>query len=196
MTSHDDAERFQPDSLRAWGDWLAHHHDRDHGVWLVTWKKYTGKQVVDYDQAVTEALRFGWVDSKPRKLDEDRSMLWFAPRRSGSGWSRLNKERIGRLEAQGRLEAPGRRLIEDAKADGSWSLLDDVEDLIVPDDLAAAFADHLGSREHWDDFPPSAQRGILEWIVQAKRASTRAKRIQETARLAADGQRANSWPRP
>lgn len=146
-----------------------------------------------YEDAVTEALRFGWIDSLGRGLDDDRSMLWFSPHRRGSGWSRSNKRRIARLEAEGRLEQPGRALVEQAMGDGTWTMFDDVEDLIVPEDLADAFAAHPGSRAQWDDFPPSARRAILQWIVQAKRAPTRAKRVAKTARLAARGERANQW---
>jgi uncharacterized protein YdeI (YjbR/CyaY-like superfamily) len=193
--AQDTGERVHAETVAQWADWLAAHHDRDAGVWLVSWKRHTGRPAMSYDEAVTEALRFGWIDSKPRKLDDDRTMLWFAPRRRGSAWSRLNKQRIARLEAEARLEPPGRALVESAKADGTWSLLDDVEDLIVPDDLAAAFDRNPGAREQWDAFPPSAQRGILEWIVQAKRDATRARRVDETARLAAEGRRANQWPR-
>lgn len=188
-----DAERVEPATLDEWGAWLDANHDRDDGVWLVTWKKATGRQAMTYDEAVTEAMRYGWVDSRPRSLDDQRSMLWFAPRQSGSGWSRRNKERIARLEAEGRLEPAGRALVEAAEADGTWSLLDDVENLVVPDDLAEAFGRHPGSREQWDGFPPSARRGILEWIVQAKRPATRARRVEETAAKAAVGERANQW---
>ena len=120
-------------------------------------------------------------------------MLWFAPRKRRSGWSRPNKERIARLEAEGRMAPAGRAVLEAAKADGSWTLLDDVEDLVVPPDLAAAFARHPGSAEQFEAFPRSAKRGILEWIVQAKTAGTRDKRIEEAARLAAQGERANQW---
>jgi uncharacterized protein YdeI (YjbR/CyaY-like superfamily) len=123
-------------------------------------------------------------------------MLWFAPRRRTSGWSRPNKVRIERLEREGRLAPAGRAAVEAAKANGAWTLLDDVENLVVPDDLAAALDGCPGAREQWDAFPPSARRAILEWIVQAKRAETRAKRVEETSRLAALGQRANQWPRP
>lgn len=193
MGAVDDAERVHPTSLEEWGVWLAANHDRDEGVLLVSYRKATGRQAFGYEEAVTEALRFGWVDSTPRKLDDERTMLYFAPRKAGSGWSRPNKERIARLEAEGRLEPAGLALVEAAKADGSWLLLDDVEDLVVPDDLADAFAEHPGSREAWDAFPPSARRGILEWIVQAKRPATRARRIAETAAKAARGERANQW---
>ena len=120
-------------------------------------------------------------------------MRWYSPRRPGSAWSGANKERIARLEAEDRLLPPGRAAVDTARADGTWALLEDVEDLVVPDDLAAAFAAHPGSAAEWDDFPPSARRAILEWIVQAKRPATRARRIEEAARKAAQGERANQW---
>lgn len=192
---HDEGERIHPEIVGAWAQWLEHHHARETGVWMISWRKHTGRSAVSYEDAVTEALRFGWVDSRGSKLDDDRTMLWFSPRRRGSAWARTNKQRIARLEAEGRLEAAGRALVESAKQDGTWTLLDDVEDLIVPDDLAVAFAAHPGSREQWDAFPPSARRGILEWIVQARREATRAKRVDETAERAARGERANERPR-
>lgn len=188
--AHANAERIEPADLQAWADWLAANHARGHGVWLVTRKKATGRQSFTYDEAVTEALRFGWIDSVARGLDEQRSMLWYAPRRPGSGWSRSNKQRIARLEAEGRLHPSGRAVVDAARADGSWAMLDPVEDLVVPDDLAAAFDSLPGSREQWDAFPPSARRAILAWIVQARRPATRAKRIAEAATEAARGRRA------
>ena len=178
-----------------WRAWLDAHHEQDEGIWLIRYKKATGKPAVSYDEAVEEALCFGWVDSKPNKLDDERSLLWFAPRKPGSNWSRLNKERIARMEAAGKMTPAGRAKVEAAKADGSWTALDDVENLVVPEDLAEALASYPDAAAHFDAFPRSAKRGILEWILNAKRAPTRAKRIAETARLAQDNIRANQWPR-
>lgn len=189
----DDDPRLHVENAAAFGDWLAANSASATGVWLVTWRTATGKPAPTYDEAVSEALRFGWVDSTARKLDEERTMLRFSPRRPGSGWSRPNKERIARLEEQGRMEAPGRAIIDAAKADGSWTLLDAVEDLEIPDDLAEAFEVNPGSRGQWEDFPRSAKRAILAWIVQARRPATRARRVAETAEKAARGERANQW---
>lgn len=186
-------ERFQPDSLDDWRAWLAEHHGRRDGVWLVTWRVGSGGPRITYEEAVEQALCFGWVDSRPRALDERRTMLWFAPRKPGSGWSRPNKQRVERLLAAGLMAPAGRAVVERAQADGSWALLDAVEDLVVPDDLAAALAAHPPAAEHWDAFPRSVRRGILEWIVQAKRPGTRAERIRETAEKAQRGERANQW---
>jgi uncharacterized protein YdeI (YjbR/CyaY-like superfamily) len=183
----------QPGSLAEWRDWLSQNHGRGAGVWLVTWRAGSAGPRITYEESVEQALCFGWVDSKGRSLDAERTMLWFAPRKRGSGWARTNKARIERLTAAGLMAPAGLAVIEAAKADGSWTLLDDVENLVVPDDLAAAFAAHPPAREHWDAFPRSARRAILEWIVQAKRAETRAKRVAEAAEKAQVNERANQW---
>ncbi len=188
-------ERFHAETREQWRGWLAEHAAEGRGVWLVTWKKASGRPVLTYEDAVTEALAFGWVDSKGGKLDADRTMLWFTARKRGSGWARPNKRRIEALEAAGRMTDAGRRVVDAAKADGSWTLLDDVEDLVVPPDLAAAFDAVPGSRAHWEAFPRSAKRGILAWVVQAKTAPTRARRIAETAERAGRGERADQRPR-
>jgi uncharacterized protein YdeI (YjbR/CyaY-like superfamily) len=188
-------ERVAVETVEQWADWLEANHARQEGVWVVSWSKSTGKPSVGYEAMVCEALRFGWIDSKGIRLDEERAMQWFSPRRPGSGWARTNKVRIERLEREGRMAPAGRKAIESAKADGSWQLLDAVEDLTVPDDLAAAFIANPGSADHWEAFPQSVKRAILEWIVQAKRPETRARRVTETATLAAQGVRANQ-PKP
>lgn len=192
-TVHDSRERVHPADRAEWRTWLAEHAAGSPGVWVISWKKASGRTSASYDELVEEAMAFGWVDSIGRKLDDDRTMLYFSPRKRGSGWARPNKERIERLERAGLMTEAGRRVVEAAKADGSWTKLDDVEDGVVPDDLAAALAARPGAREHWDAFPRSARRGVLEWIVQAKRPETRAKRIEETADLAAKGERAHQW---
>jgi len=186
-----DADRVHPETAAEWRAWLDEHHASSSGVWLVSWKKHTGRATVGYDGAVTEALAVGWVDSKGSKLDDDRTMLWFTRRRTTSGWSRPNKERIERLLAEGRMGPAGQEAIDIAKENGTWSMLDDVENLVVPADLAAAFDLHQGARASWEAFPRSAKRSILEWIVTAKRPETRGARIAETAEKAGRGERAH-----
>jgi len=182
-----------PLTRSAWRDWLIANQDRAVGVWLVYYKKGTGLPRVDYDEAVEEALCVGWIDSKPRALDDARSMLYFAPRKAGTGWSRPNKERVARLLAERLMLPAGLSKVEAAKADGSWERLDAVEDLVVPADLSDALRRHGAAHTYWDAFPRSVRRGILEWIQNAKRPETRAKRVEETARLAARNERANQW---
>ncbi len=163
-------------------------------MWLVTYKKAADPaRYLSYDDIVEEALAYGWVDSLPRALDEQRSMRLVAPRRPKSSWSAVNKARIAKLIAAKQLAAPGRAAVERAKADGSWTALDEVETLTPPADLLRAFRDHPGSAHFFDAFPKSSKRLILEWINSAKTATTREKRIDETARLAAENQRAHHW---
>jgi uncharacterized protein YdeI (YjbR/CyaY-like superfamily) len=187
---------FHPANRAEWRAWLEQHHGRAQGVWLVTYKKAAGKPRLEYEEMVEEALCFGWVDSKGGKLDGERTMLYFAPRKAGSGWSRPNKERVERLTAAGLMAPAGLAKVEAAKVDGSWAALDAVEALEIPPDLARALDAHPDARRHFEAFPRSAKRGILEWIANAKRPETRAARVEETARLAAQNIRANQWRPP
>jgi uncharacterized protein YdeI (YjbR/CyaY-like superfamily) len=187
-----DRPRVHVETRAEWRAWLAEHHASSDGVWLVSWKRATGRPAVGYDDSVEEALCFGWIDSLARTLDDVRGMQLFTPRRRGSRWSRPNKERVARLEAAGLIEPAGAAVIEAARADGSWTALDDVENLVVPGDLAAALAARPGAAEQWEAFPPSAKRLILTWILDAKRPETRARRIDKTAGDAAAGRRAVS----
>ena len=182
---------LHPADRAAWRAWLAANHERPTGIWLVMDRSGTNPTAVDYVSAVEEALCFGWIDSKVVKVDATRTLQWFSPRRPRGTWARTNKDRVARLTAAGLMTPAGLAVIEEAKRSGTWTLLDDVEDLVVPDDLAAAFEASPPSRANWDAFSRSARRGILVWIVQAQRPETRAKRIAETARLAAVNQKAN-----
>jgi len=185
--------RFHAETRQQWRSWLQVNHLSTRAVWLVSWRKRTGRPAMTYHEAVSECLAFGWVDSKPAKLDDDRTMLYFTPRKPGSAWSRPNKLRIEELERHGLLAEQGERVVAAAKADGSWTLLDEVENLVIPDDLARVFELFPGSAEKWEEFPRSAKRGILEWIAQAKTPGTRHKRMEETASKAQQGERAHQW---
>jgi uncharacterized protein YdeI (YjbR/CyaY-like superfamily) len=184
---------IHPKTRVAWRKWLQQNHTRAEGVWLISYKKATGKPRFEYDEAVEEALCFGWIDSKPNKLDDERSMLWFAPRKAGTGWSKPNKARAEKM-IQARLMTPaGMAKIEAARQDGSWNALDAVEALEIPPDLAAALAANPIAQQYFDAFPRSVKRAILEWITNAKKPETRARRVEEATRLAAKNIRANQW---
>jgi len=182
-----------PKTRAEWRAWLTAHHTQTEGVWLVSFKKATGKPRMEYDEAVEEALCFGWVDSKGNKLDEERSLLYFAPRKGGSGWSKPNKERVERLIAAGLMMPAGMAKVEAAQKDGTWHALDGVEALEVPPDLKKALKALPNAQACWDAFPRSVKRSILEWILNAKKPETRQNRVEETARLAAENKRANQW---
>lgn len=185
----DEAEQLHLTEAAEWRAWLEANHGRQQGVWLVSYRPRTGKPAISYEDAICEALCFGWVDSTYRRLDDERGALWWSPRRKGSLWARTNKERVARLEAEGRMTDAGRQAIARAKADGSWSILEPVEALEVPADLAAALEARTGARERWESFAPTARRAYLLWIVTAKRAPTRAGRVEETADRVAAGLR-------
>ena len=183
--------QVHPESRAEWRAWLAEHAADAPRVWLVSWRAGTGRPAVAYEDAVEEALCVGWVDSTARRPDDAATAPRFTPRKPGSGWARTNKERVARLEAAGLMTDAGRRVVEAARADGSWSLLDDVEALVVPPDLDAALAARPGARERWDGFPPSVRKQILHWVTTAKRPETRRRRVEETAEKAARGERAH-----
>ena len=188
-----DFPRVEVESRAEWRAWLDANHESAESIWLVTFKKASGKPHVPYDAVVEEAICFGWIDSLPRKLDEERTMLLLSPRKPGSAWSKANKDRVERMSAAGKMRPAGLQKIEQSKTDGSWTFLDDVEALVVPDDLATALAEYENAQENFAAFPPSSKRGILEWVKQAKRAETRSKRIRETAELASRNIRANHY---
>lgn len=188
-----DAPEVEVASRAALRDWLARHHTQASGVWLVSYKRADTDRYLPYAAIVEECLCFGWVDSLTRAKDDLRSMLWIAPRKPGSNWSKANKDRIALLETAALLAPSGRAAVERAKADGTWTALDGVEALEVPPDLAAALDALPPARATWDAFPRSVRRGVLELVLNAKRAQTREKRIAEIARLAAEGIRPFQW---
>ena len=191
-----DYEQLEITSREQWRAWLSDHGGDRRGVWVVTHKKGAGRPWVPYDDVVDEAVAHGWIDSQPRSLDDERSQLLVTPRNPRSNWSRRNKERVERLLAEGRMAPAGLDAVEQAKRDGTWTALDDVESLREPDDLAAALDAAPDARRYWDAFPRSTKRGILEWIAAAKRPETRAARVTTTAEQAAQNVRANQWRQP
>lgn len=181
---------FTPDSRAEWRRWLCENHAAATGVWLVFWKKSSGQPSLSYSEAVEEALCFGWIDSVRRAGNSEQYRQLFLPRKAGSGWSRVNKERVARLEAGGLLHASGKAKIEAAKAGGSWIKLDEIEDGVIPDDLQAALQVLPGASENFAAFARSSRRGILEWISNARTPATRERRISQTACMAAQNKRA------
>ena len=192
--SSGDKRSFEPSSRAQWREWLGLHCTDDAGVWVILHK---GDDVpLTYEDAALEALAIGWIDSKPNKLDDRRYKLWVAPRKPGSGWSRVNKDRVASLLESGLLTERGLAVVEAAKADGSWEALDSVLALEIPDDLRAALDLDEDAAGYFDAFPPSSKRIILEWIGQTKNPDTRKRRVEETVELAAQNIRAHHWRQP
>jgi len=171
---------------KTWRAWLSKNHAKLKEIWLVFYKKHTGKPTVSYEDAVKEALCFGWIDSTVRKIDEERYMQLFTPRKAGSNWSDLNKRRVKMLIEQGLMNEAGLRKIEAAKKDGSWKNLDSVEKLKVPQDLIKALSTNTRARSNFEGLSPSRKKAFLYWIGSAKTDGTRTKRVAETVRLVAE----------
>ena len=190
MERHVDGREIVEVSGRAaWRRWLAERHTQRDAVWLVFHKKASDGTSPSYEQAVEEALCFGWIDSTVNRLDERRSLQLFTPRKPRSTWSASNKERVARLEREGllaRLASPP----SNARRKTALRALDAVERLEEPPDLAAALDADVTARENWNGFSPSSRKAILWWVVSAKRPETRAKRIEQTVRMAVQGLRA------
>ena len=193
MSALSEAPLVPADDRATWRAWLAANHATVRGAWLVTWRRGHGP-VLAYEDAVEEALCFGWVDSTAGRVDDRRLKQYFAPRKPGSSWAATNKARVGRLLAAGLMAPAGVAAVERAKADGSWTSLDEIEQGVVPDDLAAALAAHPPAAVNLEAFPKSVRRAILAWIAAAKRPGTRASRVRETAERAARNERA--YPPP
>lgn len=185
--SPNDKDVLTPTTRADWRRWLASNPDRQAGLWIVYRKKSSSLDGPVYDDLVEEALCFGWIDSQSRRVDSDRVMQWFSPRRKGGLWSALNKERIERLVSEGLMTDVGQATIDEAKADGSWSQTDDVDALIVPSDLEAAFDDAPEAKAAYQALIESAKKQYLWWIHSAKRPATRANRIEETIRKLSSG---------
>ena len=181
-----DYERVHLSDRRSWRRWLEKNHAIQRGIWLVFYKKATRKPSLEYEESVEEALCFGWVDSRTRRLDDERYMLMFTPRKPGSRWSRPNKERVERLVASGLMTPPGLAKIEEAQRNGAWTVYDAIEDLVIPDDLAAALAEGTSAQETFEGFSISVRKNILWWIASARRPETRARRIVKTAAAVAE----------
>lgn len=178
--SPDKYARVHATTAAEWRRWLHENHDKANGVWLVSHKSSTGKPRITYEESIPDALAYGWIDSVNKPLDDERTMLLFTPRKPGSGWARTNKVRIAQLVKEGRMHSAGLAKIEAAKRDGSWTLLDSVEALEVPDDLRTALG-AAGMRK-FDALTPGRRKEHLRALVAAKRPDTRARRVGDIAR--------------
>ena len=189
----DGVPTFHAKSAAAWREWLAANHATRQSVWLIIYKKESNTPSVHYPEAVDEALCFGWVDSKPNKRDAESYFQYFSKRNPNSNWSGVNKRKIEKLLREKRLAPAGLEMVGIAKRTGTWDALNDVENGVVPEDLQRAFAKYPDAAKYFDAFPKSTKRGILEWILNAKRPETRRKRVEQTAALADKNQRAAQW---
>lgn len=177
----------EPSSRQEWREWLAENHADSTGAWVGVGKKGGRVTSLTYDDAVEEALCFGWIDSTVNKIDADRFRQLFTPRKPRSSWALSNKARVARLVAEGRMTPAGMAVVEAAKRDGSWDLLEDVENLVMPADLEAALAAEPGAAAGFERLPESQRKMTLYWVQSAKRPKTRARRITATVQACLEG---------
>ncbi len=173
------AEDYCPRDKKDWRAWLELNHNKKEGVWLIFYKKKSPNYNLSWSESVDEALCFGWIDSTKRAVDSTIYKQYFTKRKAKSNWSKINKDKVKTLIDQGLMEEEGYKSIEIAKENGSWTILDEVEALVIPEDLKTAFANYEGSMEYFDSLSKSLKKIILYWIVSAKRKESRQKRILE-----------------
>ncbi len=193
METKDGITTFYAKNRKEWRMWLRKNHAQEKNVWLILYKKESNVPSVLYDEAVDEALCYGWIDSRPNKRDKQSYYLLLSRRNPKSKWSKANRERAKRLITQGLMARAGLEMIETAKQNGTWTALVDVQNSVIPDDLQQALNKNKKSLSNFTAFPPSSKRIILEWILNAKKPETRQKRIQETVTLAAKNIKANHY---
>jgi uncharacterized protein YdeI (YjbR/CyaY-like superfamily) len=185
-------DTFCPSNPQHWREWLQAHHATEQAVWLVYYKKAANRPSLTWSQAVEEALCFGWIDSQAKPIDDETYRQYFSRRKPTSGWSKINKEKVAQLSATGRMTAAGLASIEKAQQNGSWTLLDEVEALLLPADLAQALQEIPLANSYFLGLSKSVRRNMLQWLVLAKRPATRQRRVLEIVELAAQQLR----PRP
>ncbi len=177
-------ETFYPKNRKDWRNWLAENHQSQVAVWLLFYKKSSDKPSLTWSEAVDEALCFGWIDSKKVTRDKESYLQYFSPRKAKSIWSKINKDKIEKLIEEGLMKKAGLESIAIANENGSWSFLDEVDALVIPEDLEMAFSSYKRSKDYFMSLSNSKKKILLYWIVSAKRDETRQKRIEEIAQQA------------
>jgi uncharacterized protein YdeI (YjbR/CyaY-like superfamily) len=194
MKKKEETSVFYPTNLEEWRQWLEKNHVSKQDVWLVCKSKSSGKKSMTWSESVDVALCYGWIDSKKIKIDNETSHQFFSKRKAKSTWSKINKEKVAQLIESGLMTTAGYACIETAKQNGSWTILDEAEELLVPEDLDRQFNTQPGAKEYFLSLSKSNRKMILHWIVLAKRPETRQKRIAEVVELAGKRQKPKHLP--
>ena len=184
---------FHAKNILAWRNWLIKNHLSENSVWLIIYKKNSKIPSINYSDAVDQALCFGWIDSKPNKRDEYSFYQFFSIRNPKSNWSKINKDKVKHLIAVGEMTEKGLLAINKAKENGSWDRLNEVDNLILPQDLIIEFNKNNEAKGNWEKFSKSVRQGILQWLLSAKRNETRQKRITEIVSKAEKNIKANQY---
>lgn len=178
---------------KQWRTWLVKHHQSEKSVWLIIYHKNSPVKSVYYEEAVEEAICFGWIDSIAHKRDSESKYQFFAQRKPKSNWSKANRQRAENMMTEGLMMPAGQAMIDIAKRTGTWEALIDVQNAVIPPDLQKIFDKNKTALKNFLAFPPSSKRIILEWILNAKKTETRQHRIKQTVALAAKNIKANHY---
>jgi uncharacterized protein YdeI (YjbR/CyaY-like superfamily) len=176
-TFESELREIHPKTRAGWRSWLEKNHATSNGVWLIYYRTSTGRRRLSWEDAVREALCFGWIDSKVKPIDDERYRQIFTPRKPRSVWSKINKQYITELIEAGLMTDAGLRAVDVAKKNGAWALLEPVDALIVPADLESALRESERARKAYEALSASAKRAVLYSLYSAKREDTRAKRL-------------------
>jgi len=187
MAKLEETEIFYPADKAAWREWLEQYHEEKDAVWLMCYKKATGVPTVSWSDAVDVALCFGWIDSVRRSLDGERYIQYYGKRKARSAWSKINKDKVAQLTAEGQMSPAGMASVSKAKENGSWTLLDEAEAMQVPEELEAALRKSPDAAAYFNGLSKSVKKAILFWLALARRADTREKRIEIIVSRAAEG---------
>lgn len=177
----DDIEEYCPSDKQDWRKWLELNHKKKEAVWLIFYKKTSSNFNLSWSDSVDEALCFGWIDSVKKTIDSEKYRQYFSKRKANSTWSKINKDKVDYLKSENLMQEAGYKIIEIAKKNGSWSNLDEVEALVIPEDLKKEFNKRVGSLEYYESLSKSVKKILLAWVALAKRAETRQKRVIEIA---------------
>jgi uncharacterized protein YdeI (YjbR/CyaY-like superfamily) len=173
-----------------WRAWLDQNHDTANEIWLVRYKKHTGKAALPYDDAVEEALCFGWIDGIIKRIDDEKYVIRFSPRRKNSVWSDLNRQRVLSMIDQKKMTSAGMRCVAEAKKNGRWEQLPSPQEALeIPPDLAIALALNHQAKVNFDNLAPSYRKQFIIWIESARRQETRQKRIIRTVIMTSKNQK-------
>ena len=177
-------EKLHVTNRDEWQAWLKENHDTKKGVWLLYYKKHTGKSSIPYDDAVEEALCFGWIDSIIKKVDDEKFARKFTPRKGKSRWSELNKKRARKMMNAGKMTEAGITIVREAKKSGEWFKIAQArKELVIPSYIKEELAENKKALDFFNSLASSYKRNLVGWITSAKREETRKRRLMEAIRL-------------
>jgi uncharacterized protein YdeI (YjbR/CyaY-like superfamily) len=166
-----------------WRAWLAKHHESETELWLIYYKKHTGRPRISYDDAVEEALCFGWVDSIVKKIDDDKFSQKFTPRRDFTKWSALNIQRVRKLIKEGRMTKAGLAKIDLATVREQQAPERTKGDPEIPQLVKQALMARPRAWENFQKLAPSYRRNYIGWVMAGKKEETRVRRLREAISL-------------